>query len=143
MVASSIVRFQIGHLHVGVVLLDGNKNVLHDGCNGKPILYTAIKYVHNGFNIEFVLPGFENNASNMPTFSSLSVIIAHLLSLALGQIFHCPVYNYENALIVKCTESFFLGLLLVDSSKLVRFPISDCLHCMGHIKCNLALLFIC
>lgn len=143
MVASSIIRFQIGHLHIGVLLLDGNKNVLYDGCNEKPILYTAIKYVHNGFNIEFVLPNFENNASNMPTFSSLSVKIAHLLSVPLGQLFHCPVHNYKNALIVECTESFFLGLLLIDSSKHMRFPIRDCLHCMGHVKCNLTLLFIC
>ena len=84
MVASSIIRFQIGHLHIGVLLLDGNKNVLYDGCNGKPILDTAIKYVHHGFNIEFALPNFENNSSNIPTFSALSVKIAHLLSVTVG-----------------------------------------------------------
>ena len=138
-----IEHYQISdRLHVGVLLLDGN--VLFDGCNGNPILqYTAIKYVHHGFNIEFVLPNFENNSSNMRTFSSLSVKIAHLLSVPLGQIFHCPVHNYKNALIVECTESFFLGLLLIESSKHMRFPIRDCLQCRGHLKCNLTLLIIC
>ena len=143
MVASSIIRSQIGHLHIGVLLLDGNKNVLYDGRNRKPILYTAIKYVHYGFNIEFVLPNFESNTSNMPTFSLLSVKIAHLLSVLLGQIFHCPVHNYKNAYIIECTENFFLGLLLIDSSNHMFFPIRDWLYCTGHVKCNLTFLFIC
>ncbi|KAK3749295.1 hypothetical protein QZH41_007558 [Actinostola sp. cb2023] len=97
-----------------VLLFDGDKNIFENGGNRKPILGATIEKMYDSFHF-IVIIWFVHNARNVPALSSLSIEIAHLLSVSVWKIFHGPIHYYQNLLIRKEVQGRD-GRVIIDNA---------------------------